>query len=129
MSEYALHVSVVGLLDRFALPGVLYWHCNNTLSNVRHAAKMKRMGVKPGVADLIIMSPSLSPLRKMPAFLEFKSPKGRLSEDQIQFAFTVKLLGCRYEIAHTIEEATYWLIEFGAIEAGRITGVKRRDAA
>ena len=125
MSEYALHVSVVELLDRFALPGVLFWHCNNTVSNVRYASKLKRLGVKPGVADLTILTPS----RRMPCFIEFKAPKGRLSDEQQAFGLQVKLLGCRYEIARSIEEATDWLVEFGAIEAGRITGVKRRDAA
>lgn len=129
MSEYALHVSVADLLTRFAAPGVVWWSTNNNgggRMSIQAAARLKRLGQRPGVPDFIVLSPTL----KNPfCALELKSAKGRLSPAQTDFAFAVKCLGCRYEIARSIEEATDWLTEFGAIEAGRITGVKRRDAA
>jgi hypothetical protein len=110
--ELALHYAVAELLERCALPGVIHWHTNNSSDNPRHGAKMKRMGVKPGVADFVLLTPG----RKSPSFLELKSKTGRLSEPQLQFGLEVKLLGCRYEIARTLDEAAEFLHDIGAIQ-------------
>ena len=112
-SELALHYAVAELLERCALPGVIHWHTNNSSDNPRHGAKMKRMGVKPGVADFVVLTPGI----KAPSFLELKSKTGRLSEPQLQFGLEVKLLGCRYEIARTLDEAAEFLTDIGAIRS------------
>ena len=110
--ELSLHYAVAEMLERFAAPGVVWWHTpNGGRMTAQRGARLKRMGVKPGVADFILLTPS----RKMPCMLELKSAKGKLSPAQVDFGLAVKLHGGLYEIARTQQEAEEYLLDIGAI--------------
>ncbi len=116
--ELSLHRAVAETLDRFAAPGVIWFHANANADSAKRGAQLKAMGVKAGVPDFVILSPT----RKNPtAFLELKAPKGVLSDAQTEFAMAVRCMGCRYEIARSIDEAVDYLTAFGALEPGRVS--------
>lgn len=85
--EAALHRAVVQHLERRAKPGVLWFHVpNGGKRDARTGAMMKRMGVKPGVADILLFRANYED-RDVEAFaLELKAPGGRPTEAQIKFA-------------------------------------------
>ena len=128
-SELAVHMQVAAYLRR-AMPQpdfpVLWWHTpNGEKRDQRTAAKLRAMGVLPGVADFLFIMPN-----GQAAFLELKSATGALSGDQEQFRFRVRQNGCGYATARTLDEAVVilerWLAAYGLQPRARLT---RRIAA
>jgi hypothetical protein len=81
--EQQIHAAVVQHLKLRAAPGVVWFHPNNGayLGGKRavHGAIGKRLGVRAGVADLIL-------LRNGHAYaLELKAPNGRQTIAQMEF--------------------------------------------
>ncbi len=76
--EKEIHKAVVEYLERFAFPDVLWFHPpNGGKRSPQWAMELKRMGVKPGVPDLILY-------RRGRAFaLELKAEDGRPTEAQL----------------------------------------------
>lgn len=115
--EDALQIAVITLLESARKPGVIYWHTpNGGKRNVREAVRFKRMGVLAGVSDLIISLPS----GKM-VFLELKSRRGRLSDEQKAFMEGMDSHGHMTWVARTLDEATRLLTDAGAIKAAKVT--------
>jgi hypothetical protein len=76
-SEDNFQKSVARYLDAL---GVLWFHCPNGGSrNIMEAAKMKAMGVKPGIPDVLILELRQN---KYGLALELKVGKNKLSEHQ-----------------------------------------------
>lgn len=114
--ELDLHLAVAETLRWFALPGVVFFHVpNGGRMTAQRGARLKRMGVKAGVADFIILLPEG---RWRVLFLELKAPKGRLSEAQKAFSETVTHIDiCAYSVANSLDQATATLRAFGAIRS------------
>ena len=100
--ELALHMAVV---DALAKLGDSAWRWTHFPAgehrDVRTAAKLKRMGVKRGWPDIILVSPA-------GAFhgLELKrDDKAELTEDQELFRFWSVRGGIRYAVVSTLDEA------------------------
>lgn len=111
MSEFDLQRFVVDTLRLCGSKGVVYFHVPNGESrSKRTGARLKAMGVRPGVADLCIIVPG-----RPAAFLELKAPKGRLSAEQRVFRAEVEAAGCHYGVAASPEEAIAGLRRIGAI--------------
>lgn len=112
--EYRLQKTVIQHLMFRALPGVIYFHCpNGNKLAPRTAAHNKAMGVKAGVADLIII------IKGRAFFLELKAEKGRQSESQRLFEQECIEAGCQYAIAHNVSSALHCLETWGAIKPDR----------
>jgi hypothetical protein len=62
-------------------------------------ARLKRMGLRSGVADIVIVKAGRA------YFLELKALGGRQSERQILFEGEAKLAGAKYAVAHTFVAA------------------------
>lgn len=108
--EYGLHTFVVDALRLYAAPGVIYFHpANEGPRSPRYAAKLKRMGVLAGVADLVIV------VEGKACFLELKSAKGKLSPAQKAFRQASASASAPYAIASTPEQACNVLLEWGAL--------------
>lgn len=106
VKEVSFHISLVSLL-RFALrPDVLFWHTPNggLRENKREAAKLKAMGVLPGVADLQFHWLDHFKRRRV-LHLELKARRGELGDRQKEFELAVRLLGDDYHVARSIDEA------------------------
>ena len=58
----------------------------------------KKMGMLPGASDLIIIG------LEQVIFVEFKSPTGRLSKDQIAFKMKVESLGHTYLVIRYLSD-------------------------
>jgi hypothetical protein len=114
--EERLQEAVIDLLMAAHVPGVVWWHTpNGGKRSKREAVKFKRMGVLAGVPDLIISLPGA----RM-AFLELKSRRGRLSEDQEAFLAGQEANGHYTGTARTLDEAARFLSDVGAIRAAKV---------
>lgn len=113
-AEYRLHIAIVELLNRAKVPGVIFWHTPNGGSrNKIEAAKLKRMGVRPGIPDIIISMPD----RRM-AFVEVKTKGGRVSPEQRAFLLDMHMRGHDTAWVRSLDEAIEFLSDCGAICSG-----------
>lgn len=107
--EEMLQVRLVQVLREFARPDVLWWHTpNGEKRDKRTAAKLWRMGVKPGVADLTFV------IEGATHFLELKEGHGRMSVDQDFFMQDAERAGASYRCATGLAEALAAINEIGA---------------
>lgn len=103
--EERLQCAVVQHLHLAALPGVVWFHVpNGEYRSKRTAARLKALGVRPGVADLVFHVDG--EFRAM----EIKAPKGRQSAAQLVFQKTVEQSGGEYVVADNIERALAALV-------------------
>ena len=70
------------------------------------AAKLKKMGVRPGVADFILLC------RGLPIAIELKTTVGRQSENQKGFQAAWEAAGGVYVVARTPEEIDGLVLRF-----------------
>ena len=118
MTEMNLHMYVVDLLGNCAAPDVMWWHnANGELRDEKTGAKLKRMGVKPGLPDFTILIPKQAPGDI--AFLEIKGDGGTVSAVQKDFMARLRRIGCLVGVARTPEEACSMLVSWGAVRTQR----------
>jgi hypothetical protein len=111
-SEFELQRFVVQCLQFNRRAGVIFYHCPNGESrSKRTGAKLKAMGVLPGVADICLVLPGGAS-----AFLELKRPDGRASVEQRLFRSECETSGAGYAIATNPEEAVAVLLRWGALK-------------
>jgi len=119
--ETALQIQLVTMLRYCLRPDVLFFHCpNGEQRDPRTAAKLKAMGVLPGVSDLQFHWCEIDELGRKSRrvlHLELKADAGRQSEAQASFALAVRLLGDEYHIARNIDEALELLRERGLLRS------------
>lgn len=109
--EHSLQCSVAQLLRLNAAPGVIWTHPPNGESrSIRTGAKLKKMGVRAGAPDFIII---LATGRA--ACLELKGPKGTLSTAQRAWREDCRKIGVPYDTAATLWEAQAILESWDAI--------------
>lgn len=123
--EYRMQISLVQLLRLTCRDDVEFYHCaNGELRDIRTAAKLKAMGVRPGVADLfftwaelvsVVGEPSLQKVSRN-LYLELKRRGGNLSPAQVQFRDSVTAKGSYYEVADSIDEAVEILKRYGVLK-------------
>ena len=100
--EIMLHIAVAKLLRDHCLPDWVWFHVpNGELRDVRTAAKLKRMGVKPGIPDFALVSPYGSV-----RFLELKRLGEKLSDAQEDFGFTAS--GREFRTRSPIRSTRCW---------------------
>ena len=107
-SETQIHIAVVEHCRRLIKPDVLFFHCpNGEHRNKRTAAKLKAMGVRPGVADLVFIRRAPWSLDCLPEvlFLEMKRRGGKQSDTQRSFEVDAKMIGAQYRVADSVEAA------------------------
>lgn len=80
-----------------------YFHiANQRQTSPAQGAKLKRMGVVAGVADLFLPR---SNGKFHGLFIELKSPKGIVSDAQAKFISRMKMEGYAAHVCHSSEEA------------------------
>jgi len=93
------------------------------LRSVVTGARLKRMGLRPGWPDFILLSPA-----GMPHFLELKRKGGRMSEAQKAFAeWCVSRPLVVHHVAYDADDALKTLIAWGALKMDYIENFKRSD--
>jgi hypothetical protein len=110
--ENPIHVYAVQALKLLGVPGLIWFHVpNEGKRSVRTGAFLKRMGMLPGVADLVVIVP---PGRCH--FLELKRPiNGHLSDEQRAFRDLCERNCSPYSIATSPLEVEVVLSNWGAI--------------
>ena len=100
MKERELQKAAAKFLDTVLDPAHARWFhpANGGLRTVKTAALMKAMGVKAGIADIVLLW-----LGRV-AFIELKTDKGRLSPAQIEFAGWCDLNGFAYYTCRSLSE-------------------------
>ena len=91
------------IVSALSLSGVyVFMVPNGELGKITQAAagRAKAMGLRSGMADLIVMSPT-----GVAHFLEVKTATGVLSPSQIRFAELCIKRGWKYEVARTVEQS------------------------
>lgn len=125
-AETQLQIAVCDLLE---LCGLYYFHVPNGGQRKPSEAKLfQRMGVKAGVADLVIFIPrrslrlnginninevmtAISDIQARVAFLELKAPGKKQSLSQRQFQSLVENLGFEYFCSDNLKDITKWLCQ------------------
>ena len=99
MTETQFHKAVVSYLSALKLR-CFWFHVPNTHSGgVRWGAKLKSMGLRAGVADLVFFLPGGKAV-----CMELKTPKGRLSDSQKEFRESCSDLGVGYVVCRSMED-------------------------
>jgi hypothetical protein len=116
--EDSIQKAVCDHLRARAAPGVLWFHVPNgaKLGGARNAkgiaiqgARLKGLGVRPGVSDLILVH------RGRAFALELKAPSGRATEQQMQFVSDFNAAGGFGTIASGLDEALRILEVWGLV--------------
>lgn len=111
--EADLQRTVVEIIEQFGVDNLLWLHpANEGKRSARNGAFLKRLGMLPSVADLIIVIPG-----GIVKWLELKARGKKPSEAQIDFAERCAENGSDYELARTPEEAADVLWEWGALKS------------
>lgn len=122
--EACLQMAVVEYLRLAGVPGLLFFSVpNERKCNPAKGAQLKRMGLLPGVSDLVIFVPK-GDIDHVVLFLELKAKGGKQTEDQSAFQGFAEDYGF-YEVADNIDDAIRFLEGYGAIR----TVVRRRASS
>lgn len=124
--EYKMQIWLVDLLNRVLRDGrVAFWHTpNGEWRDIKTAAKLKAMGVLPGVADLhftwgemvsVVGEPGVQ-IFSRDLYVELKRRGLKLSPEQEQFRDSVTAKGSYYEVADSIDEAVEILKRYGVLK-------------
>src|SRR3990167_8685640 len=123
MSELQLQIFVVQALIFFKAAGVVSYHCpNGEYRNKRAASKLKAMGTRPGVPDLCFVLPPDG----RAAYLELKTPKGKLSKEQKHFRDEAVAAGAKWATANTPEMAADILLSWGVLVKDPLNRAEQR---
>lgn len=100
-SELTLHIKVVFRLRQHLTPGWLFFHVPaGEARDRRHAAKLKALGAKAGIADLLLINPN----GRLFA-LELKRVGAGLSPQQQGFRDFCNGAGVSFAVARSLDEA------------------------
>jgi hypothetical protein len=112
--EAAIQRTVIQHLKARAVPGLVYFHVPNGGSRGKvEAAQFKAMGVRAGVADLILVHD-----RRIFA-LELKAPGGRASAEQLAFLSEIDEAGAYTAMPEGLDAALSTLEAWGLLEGTR----------
>ena len=118
--EDKIQFSVLELLRWAANEDTIFFAVPNGLpAKARTVHRFKKLGLRPGVADLCIV------VRSLAHFMEIKTPEGRQSIQQKAFALQCEVAGVPYRIARSLDEAKVILQSWGALRGN----VRLREAA
>ena len=110
-TEFRTHCAIAGSLRMGAHPGWLWTHFPaGEKRDPAAGARLKRMGLKPGWADFLLVDPN-----GRHHWLELKRGRAPLTEAQHAFAVAMLERGVPYKAARSFEEAIAQLREWGAI--------------
>jgi hypothetical protein len=99
LTEDALQKQVAGFLNTSLGQDAVWWHTPNGGSrNKVEAAKLKGMGVKPGVPDVLIFWPAGC------MAIELKSDAGRVQPSQAEMMRALEVCGFYVAVCRSLNE-------------------------
>lgn len=113
--EARLQKALVQIVQLQHMPGVLWFSIPNEAKRSEALGlELKRMGLRPGVADLCFI------VGGRVHFLELKSRDGKQSPEQVAFAADCAIAGAHYELARDIGEACGVLARWGVMRPVKV---------
>jgi hypothetical protein len=117
LSESDIQIQVVDYCNLLAaLCGFIFWSTPNeamgeakTGAGLGRMARLKRMGLRSGVSDLVFVKDGRV------YFLEMKRPGGKISDNQAIFGLDATHAGAKYEVAWSFDQALKILKEWSII--------------
>jgi hypothetical protein len=110
--EFPVHCMVADLLRLSLSPGWLWFHpANGEFRDKAAAGRLKRMGLKPGVSDFILISPPNGCVHA----LELKRRGLKPSPEQLEFLNAVLHAGGRSACVDSFDAAVHVLKAWGAV--------------
>jgi hypothetical protein len=115
--ERRTHIALADLLRRVGRADWLWFHVPNGEYRTKETgALLLRMGVMPGVFDLLLISPTGAH-----HWLELKrGAKAGMSLAQIRFRHELQVRGVPYGVARSFDEAVDFLRAWGVIEGVKV---------
>lgn len=108
--EDNLQIAVADYL-RYQCTHTIWWHTpNGGQRNPREGARFKRMGVMPGVPDILIF------WRGGMGGIELKAGKNKQQQSQSNFQYIWQHFGGQYAVCRSIEQVERALREWGALK-------------
>lgn len=96
--EDYIQMDICDHLDKFLTPNSIYFHIPNGSLRPSVIVNLKRMGLKNGIPDLCIINAGLA------YFIEVKTDKGRLSENQKKVVDLLRKAGTPVEVCTSVSE-------------------------
>lgn len=107
-SEAQIHKAIVSYLNLEMTGGWLWFHpANGEARTPQTGAKLKAMGVRPGIPDLVFVSPN-----GRVHFMEIKRPGAVLNLAQRQIADWCEARQVPFQIARSVDDAKQILDEW-----------------
>ena len=98
--ESIIQASIVSALSLAGVWLFMVGNDNSGKTNMAKIMRLKSMGMRAGISDLVVMSPS-----GVAHFLEVKTETGVLSPSQIRFAELCLKKGWKYEVCRTVGQS------------------------
>lgn len=99
MTEDDLQISIVKYLELNEEPKQwTFFHVPMTHKNRQFGSKLKRMGAKAGVSDLVL------DVRGRIVYCEVKTETGRQSDSQIRWEGCADLRGSKYYVVRSVDD-------------------------
>ena len=116
-SEVQVQAALVRHLQFRARPDLVYFHVpNGELRDKRAAAKLKAMGVLPGVSDLVFVWYDYAADRLKNLYLELKTRGRKQSAEQQDFAAAIAAVHADYVCVHNLDAALDTLKQLGLLQ-------------
>jgi len=105
---------------RLATPRIpqlaLAFHCpNGGRRDAREAARLKGLGVRAGVPDVMIPGKSADG-NFYGIAIELKSAKGRLTDEQLGWSVRLRSVGWRCGVCHSFDEARQTIADYFGVK-------------
>lgn len=112
LKESELHIAIATHIRDWVSPFVFWWHTpNGEKRDYATAAKLRRMGVKPGVHDLIFLDERTRTIYS----LEVKRKGESMTDEQLVFAGVIKAMDGRTAVVDTFAGAVQQLESWGLL--------------
>ena len=112
--ERRTHIAIADLLRATAKPDWIWMHVPGEYRTEQTAALLKRMGVRPGAFDFLLIGPD-----GRHYWLEFKrGPRAPLSEAQQQFREGLFSRSVPHGVARSFDDAVAWLKTWDVLRNG-----------
>jgi len=110
MTEIELQIAVMDMLGYALTDNAMALHiANQGKRSPRFGSELKRMGMLPGVADIVVFWEGGYAIGPRVGWIELKSEDGRASPAQENFAKRVVHIGHRYALCRSVDEVLNYL--------------------